>query len=501
MKTWRGRSLLMVAVLLPLGFAGFRMMAAPSSAPPAESTIGTPGTLGSPVLTGAATPAPTPSATNTPSPTPTPFAPDPATPVGKQLAWILARVNEAAEEIDDDVLAKRFSEDFFAGLPPDDLVIRLRDLGNELAPVALGRFEGAASGTDAVALLTTGVGQPWKLTIGVEEQKPHRIVDLLFEPWEEAVVPDGAPQSWKQFDRELQAIAPTVNFLAAEIVDGDCRPVHALNADEPLAIASSFKLYVLGELARQVAAGTAAWDEELAIKEDWKSSPSGWEVMRYEQAGRRFTLRDFAANMISLSDNTATDHLMRRLGREQLEAFLATAGHADPSVNVPFLFTREWFMLKTGLTEEQVETYLEAAVPKKRELLTTDVAEGDLAVAESAYWEEPIRIETIEWFASATDLCRVMATLQTMSERPALEPIQGLLSNRPGTTFDVDAWTYVGHKGGDETGVFNRTWLLRRTDGRWFVLTAGLNDPEVPVASGTAAQLLVAAADLLANSP
>jgi beta-lactamase class A len=223
--------------------------------------------------------------------------------------------------------------------------------------------------------------------------------------------------------------------------------------------------------------------------------------MRYEKAGRRFTLRDFAANMISLSDNTATDHLMRRLGREQLEAFLATAGHADPSINVPFLYTREWFMLKTGLTEEQVAAYLEAEVPKKRQMLTTEVAEGDLAVAESAYWEEPIRIETIEWFASASDICRVMATLKQMSERPGLMPIQELLSNRPGTTFDVDTWTYVGHKGGDETGVLNRTWLLRRTDGRWFVLTAGLNDPDVPLASGTASQLLIAAADLLAQSP
>ena len=63
-----------------------------------------------------------------------------------------------------------------------------------------------------------------------------------------------------------------------------------------------FKQYVLGELAHQVQQGRASWDEQLAIRDDLKSPPSG--KLQVEPAGTSHTLRVFAEQMISISDNT-----------------------------------------------------------------------------------------------------------------------------------------------------------------------------------------------------
>ena len=76
-----------------------------------------------------------------------------------------------------------------------------------------------------------------------------------------------------------------------------------MRGDEAGAIGSAFKLYVLGALARAVADGDATWQERLAIRDAWKSLPSG--AMRDEPAGSAFTLRHYAEQMISVSDNTA----------------------------------------------------------------------------------------------------------------------------------------------------------------------------------------------------
>jgi hypothetical protein len=39
-------------------------------------------------------------------------------------------------------------------------------------------------------------------------------------------------------------------------------------------------------------------------------------------------------------------------------------------------------------------------------------------------------------------------------------------------------WPYVGFKGGSEPGVLNMTYLLRRDDDKWFVVTLGFNAAE-----------------------
>ncbi len=303
---------------------------------------------------------------------------------------------------------------------------------------------------------------------------PNRIIGLLFKPV--AAGPSASPAaSWDEVDTALRELVAQPSLLAAEITGGRCAPIHALDADASRAIGSTFKLYILGELARQVAAGTAAWDEKLAIRDEWKSLPSG--TMQDEPAGTTHTLAEFASQMISISDNTAADHLLHRLGREDVEANLAAMGLGDPSGMTPFLGARDLFVLKATKNADLASAYLAADTAGRRALLAGRVATAPIALADLADWKAPRHVDTLEWFASTADLCAAMATLQDLGTRPGLAPALDALAVNPGMPVDKTRWPYVGFKGGSEPGVLQLTWLLRRADERWFALAITLDDP------------------------
>jgi len=317
------------------------------------------------------------------------------------------------------------------------------------------------------------------------------VVPVLAAPADDA--------EWTRLETAIARVAPNSGFVAAEIVDGDCQVLHEAGADRRLAIGSAFKLYVLAELARQVASGEASWNERMAVRADLRSMPSG--AMLHEAAGTRHTLRYFAERMIAESDNTATDHLIERLGRKRIEAALPALGHEAPELNTPFLLTREFFAFKIAVPPTRIDAYLAATLAEQRDILATQI---DPIALDERYWGDwtgPRRIESVEWFASPRELCRVLAALDTMADRPALAPIRDILAINRGGLPNPALWPYAGFKGGYEAGVSNLTWLLARQDGRRFVLTATFNDPVRYVDQGTAWNLVLNAADRLSRAP
>jgi D-alanyl-D-alanine carboxypeptidase len=86
---------------------------------------------------------------------------------------------------------------------------------------------------------------------------------------------EAAPRfAWTGIDQQLRQAAPASNMLVAEFAGNGCQTIHGVNADEQLAIASVFKLYVLGELARQIQVGDVRWDEPITLTDDLRSMPS-----------------------------------------------------------------------------------------------------------------------------------------------------------------------------------------------------------------------------------
>src|SRR5690606_12817084 len=121
----------------------------------------------------------------------------------------------------------------------------------------------------------------------------------------EPPAPRPAPASWKELERRLRAAAPQAGFVAAEGKGRACRTVRGVAANELRPLDSMVKRYGLGtdaEPSRKGASGTATG---LTLTPHVKSLPPGW--LQDRPAGSRVTVLDAAEQMISISDNIATD--------------------------------------------------------------------------------------------------------------------------------------------------------------------------------------------------
>lgn len=447
--------------------------AAPVSSPtaPGESAAASAGASASGGSSSAA-PSRPPSASASAAPAASPVGPVtlPSTPVGTRLGWVLETLNRPGTPVTVAEVGAVFSPTFLAQVPADQLIVVLGQIA-AAGPFTLTAY--TPSGDLSAQARIDGPALALSVSLAVEPAAPNRIAGLLFQPAVAEASPGESPaSSWREIDAALRDLVSEPSLLAAEITDGSCSPVHALDAGRSLAVGSTFKLYVLGELAQQVSAGTAAWDEQLAIRQEWKSLPSG--TMQDSPAGTKHTLAEYARQMISISDNTAADHLIHRLGREKVEANLPAMGLADPSRMIPFLATRELFVLKAPENADLATAYLAAGVAGRRALLAGEIAAAPLHLE---LWTEPRQIDTLEWFASTADLCAAMVKLRDLGSEPGLGPVLDILAVNPGLPVDTARWPYVGFKGGSEPGVFQLTWLLRRSDDRWFVLSMTLDDP------------------------
>ena len=192
------------------------------------------------------------------------------------------------------------------------------------------------------------------------------------------------------------------------------------------------------------------------------------------------SVQTVASDMISISDNTAADHLLRLVGRERVESYQTAMGHSMPALNIPFPTTRELFILKIGATDDERAAYIAAGADDRRSLLD-NVYDArplpDLATAQAFADGAPLDIEQIEWFATPADICRAFAALEVASETPSGAPIATILSINLGAPIDTSTFSYVGFKGGSEPGVLAAGWLLRRaSDNVWTVVTLGFDD-------------------------
>jgi beta-lactamase class A len=400
-------------------------------------------------------------------------------------------------------VAKRFSADpaaggfdglfapsFLAAVPPEKLAGLFRTLYGQAGRCVGVEAEGSPSPVHGRFRLTFEKGLSAVATVSVEPAEPHRIDGLWIGPFEPIAA------DFPSLIGQLRALPGTASLCAVRL-DGAAGPsvVAALQPDRPLAIGSAFKLYVLAELVRQVNAGHRQWDDVVRLDPARRSLPSG--VLQAWPAGSPLTVQSLATLMISQSDNTAADELLATLGRENVEAELAAAGHPQPQLDVPFLTTGELFRLKSS--PALADAYARADLPGRRALLAGPVA----AVAMDAVhpWTTPRHVADVEWLASAADLCRAMRYLrdQTAAGSPAA-PARAVLAVNPGLAVDPAAWPYVGFKGGSEPGVMDLTFLLRSARGHWFALSLTWNDPAAAVDEARLIGLATAAMRLLAKS-
>lgn len=100
-----------------------------------------------------------------------------------------------------------------------------------------------------------------------------------------------------------------------------------LNADESFPMCSVLKIPVLVEAFRQMRQGKFTLEDRWELTSAEKNIGSG--ILTYLQDGLAPTVRDLLTLMIIISDNTATDMVMHRLGVDQIDRTMHDLGLAD----------------------------------------------------------------------------------------------------------------------------------------------------------------------------
>ncbi len=287
-------------------------------------------------------------------------------------------------------------------------------------------------------------------------------------------------KQWSDIDAVLTQSGAHYSYQASKVTDGECTTVAGSNVNDSLPLASIFKLYVLLAIADAVNAGTVGWDDQLTITKEAKAVGSaGLDDL---PPGSRVSVRRAAQQMISASDNMATDLLMARLGPGAVERALVHAGHHDPASMTPFPNTHELFSVGWGAPD--LREQWKAASPQGRAQL--------IAQTNTRHYEpDPARTHTpaspygAEWYGTATDICRVHAALQSVAVGPAA-PIKDILSAIPGIDLDKTKWDYIGAKGGNLPGDLSFSWYAVDRTGQAWVVSFQLNWPTYrsPTAAG-----------------
>ena len=238
-----------------------------------------------------------------------------------------------------------------------------------------------------------------------------------------------------------------VSLLATE----DGRERLALSPDTPLSVGSAFKLAVIDGLAAEVSTGRRRWEDVITLEAQDRSLPSG--ILQDWPPGAPLTLYTLAALMISLSDNTATDTLLRLLGSEGLEGRFPR--------NTPFLTCREFLILRSSDNLDLRDRYLAGNEAERREVIA-DAGTRCLPQAESVM--DQLMIPELGWHFTVRELSELIGKV---ADLPALSIHSG-----PAAPGD---WQSVAFKGGSEPGLLNLTMRAQAGDGRIFTLAVTVN--------------------------
>lgn len=124
-----------------------------------------------------------------------------------------------------------------------------------------------------------------------------------------------------KLSQEIHALRQEVQTLAAAnpelipgvfILDLDTGAYVEVNSNSTFAAASTIKLPILVAFFQDVDAGQLRLDEQLTLRRDHVATGSG--SMQYHPLGSQYSALEAARMMITISDNTATNMLIERLG-------------------------------------------------------------------------------------------------------------------------------------------------------------------------------------------
>jgi hypothetical protein len=385
----------------------------------------------------------------------------PDTQVGAHAAWVVDQLN-GDEIADESTVAERFDPALFETVPVSELRSQLEELRAQ-QPWTVAAYEGME--TEAVVRIASDAAA-FDMSVSVGDD--GRMNGLFFATPQ----PEHTPAaSWDELRAAIEAAPYELSLHVFDV--GSDTPSIAVGDDAPAPVGSIVKLYVLGALVDQIASGELSWDSSLVIDGEVRSLPTG--ELQDLPDGATVTVLEAAQKMIAISDNTATDLLIRAVGRDAVLAAMERMGHSDPALNTPLLTTREYFWIGWG--DAELRERWRTADAEQRTALLAEVPAG-VPDVDAVDWTVTPWESGVDWFAGPDDIARAHTALQELALTDAGAPVREILSANTGIQLEPE-WDYAGYKGGSGTGVFAGSWYLEHSDGRDLVLTvfARTSDP------------------------
>jgi beta-lactamase class A len=185
--------------------------------------------------------------------------------------------------------------------------------------------------------------------------------------------------------QELEAIAAEhhgdVALFAENLATGESV---AIRADEAVQTASVIKLAILYEAMQQIRDGEAHFDDALVMRKEDQVPRSG--VLLFFDTPMRLTLKDALTMMIAMSDNTATNLVIDRLGRERINERIAKLGLKDT-----YLYRKVFRVVEGPVPEDNTRFGLGKTTPREMAGLMRKIVQGELAEA-----GEPARADDVK---------------------------------------------------------------------------------------------------------
>lgn len=122
---------------------------------------------------------------------------------------------------------------------------------------------------------------------------------------------------------EIFAAAGATGYLHAREVGAEDGPEIVVRSDEPVVLASVFKIVVLTAYARAIATGALDPQDRGMVTARYRIGGVGTAGFLDDV---EVSWRDLAALMMTMSDNAATDVIYHRLGREAVDRVIADLG-------------------------------------------------------------------------------------------------------------------------------------------------------------------------------
>ncbi|MBS1794467.1 MAG: serine hydrolase [Acidobacteria bacterium] len=125
----------------------------------------------------------------------------------------------------------------------------------------------------------------------------------------------------EKIQSELKSFSGRVWIYAKNL---DTGKDYALRADEQVRTASTIKLAIMTETFHQVAEGKLKWTDEIVLTKEKKQGGSG--ILFEFSDNTKIDLRTAVNLMIVVSDNTATNLVIDRVGTDNVNAFVDSLG-------------------------------------------------------------------------------------------------------------------------------------------------------------------------------